>query len=75
MNTNILTSITSIITALGGAAANPSVIGSLFGNLLHTQTNLAGLNMKDKTMTTTFVQNNAAMAVGLEAQGFTVVIG
>lgn len=70
-----LSNITALITALGGASANPTVIGTLFGNLLHTQTSLVGLDMKNKSMTTTFVQNNAAMAVGLEAQGFTVVIG
>lgn len=68
------TAVTAIETAIDNALSSPSS-GSLIASILHTNSSLVGLNVKDKTMTTTWVAANQSTAILLEADGYTVILG
>ena len=64
---------TEILSALNGALGSQN--GGLLANLFHQNTVVIGLNVPQKTMTTTWVAANPTIAPLMEAQGYSIVIG
>jgi len=70
---NTFSSIISAITA--AATAGNGALATELAGLLHVGSTTAGLNFKDKTMTTTWFNANQATAVPLVAGGWTIIPG
>ena len=76
MASNLQANISAVAQAAQAAIAggNTSLASQLLGLFHQTPTNV-GLNMHDKTMTTTWVAANQSQATMLAAMGFTIQIG
>lgn len=81
MNQTVITAIVNALNGVGtvaasAATANPNGAGAFLAHLLHpSQSSTTGLNIKDKTMTTTFATAQPQTAAILEAQGYTITVG
>jgi hypothetical protein len=78
-NTNVVNTLTELAPILSGAVSsgNNGLVGTLVG-LLHlgsTTSPTAGLDFKNKTMTTTWETGNTATAIQLIAAGWTIIPG
>jgi len=71
MPSTTLTTILSALTSAGEASAIPNVLANLF----HQTASTSGLDIKNKTITTTFYQNNQQTALLLISEGYTIIPG